>query len=81
MELIIAFIIAMVLLWLAAEPETLADYSDRMHVNRLAEKRQQLIRLSEIGDRPEGAVQVRDGVLGDGEGIGQRLLIGHGPAK
>lgn len=38
MELIIAFIIAMVLLWLAAEPETLADYSDRMHVNRLADR-------------------------------------------
>ena len=38
MELIIAFIIAMVLLWLAAEPETLADYGDRMHVNRLADE-------------------------------------------
>lgn len=38
MELIIAFIIAMVLLWLAAEPETLADYSDRMAVNRLADR-------------------------------------------
>ena len=38
MELIIAFIIAVILLWLAAEPETLADYSDRMHVNRLADR-------------------------------------------
>ena len=38
MELIIAFIIAMVLLWRAAEPETLADYSYRMHVNRLADR-------------------------------------------
>lgn len=38
MELIIAFIIAMVLLWLAAEPETLAEYSDRAAVNRLADR-------------------------------------------
>ena len=38
MELIIAFVIAMILLWLAAEPETLAEYSDRMHVNRLADR-------------------------------------------
>lgn len=38
MELIIAFIIGMILLWLAAEPESLADYSDRMHINRLADQ-------------------------------------------
>lgn len=38
MELIIAFIIGMILLVLASEPETLAEYSDRMHVNRLADR-------------------------------------------
>ena len=38
MELIIAFIIGMVLLVLAAEPETLAEYSDRAAVNRLADR-------------------------------------------
>lgn len=38
MELIIAFIIGMILLVLASEPETLAEYSDRMHVNRLADQ-------------------------------------------
>ena len=38
MELIIAFIIGMILLVLAAEPETLAEYSDRAAVNRLADR-------------------------------------------
>ena len=38
MELVIAFVIAMILLWLAAEPETLAQYSDRMHINHLADE-------------------------------------------
>ena len=38
MELIIAFIIGVILLVLAAEPESLADYSDRMHINRLADR-------------------------------------------
>ena len=38
MELIIAFIIGMALLVLAAEPETLAEYSDRAAVNRLADR-------------------------------------------
>ena len=38
MELIIAFIIAVILAGLASQPETLAEYSDRMHVNRLADE-------------------------------------------
>ena len=38
MELIIGFVIAMILLWLLSEPESLADYSDRMAVNRLADQ-------------------------------------------
>ena len=38
MELIIAFIIGMILLVLAAEPETLAEYSDRAAVNRQADR-------------------------------------------
>ena len=36
MELIIAFIIAVILAVLASRPETLAEYSERMNVNRLA---------------------------------------------
>ena len=38
MELIIAFVIGMILLWLLSEPESLDEYSDRMHINRLAER-------------------------------------------
>ena len=38
MELIIAFIIGMILLFLAAQPETLAEYSDRVAINRLADR-------------------------------------------
>ena len=36
MELIIAFIIALILVILGVRPETLAEYSERMNVNRLA---------------------------------------------
>lgn len=38
MDLIIAGIIGMILLWLAAEPETLAQYSDRNWINYLADQ-------------------------------------------
>ena len=38
MELIIAFMIAVILVILGARPETLAEYSERMHVNRLADR-------------------------------------------
>lgn len=38
MELIIAFVIAVILLLALAEPETLAEYSDRMAVNRMADQ-------------------------------------------
>ena len=38
MELIIAFIIAVILAVLASQPETLAEYSERMNVYRLADE-------------------------------------------
>ena len=38
MELIIAFMIAVVLAVLASRPETLAEYSERVNVNRLADQ-------------------------------------------
>ena len=38
MELIIGFIIGMILLWLGAESETLAEYSERRHVAWLADR-------------------------------------------
>lgn len=38
MELIIAFLIALILVILGARPETLAEYSERMNVNRLADR-------------------------------------------
>ena len=38
MELILAFVVAVILVILGARPETLAEYSERMHVNRLADR-------------------------------------------
>ena len=38
MELIIEFVIAMILLMALAEQETLAEYSDRMAINRQADQ-------------------------------------------
>ena len=38
MELIISFIIALILVAMGAETETLAEYSERMNVNRLADR-------------------------------------------
>ena len=38
MELIVGFVIAMILLMALAEQETLAEYSDRMAINRLADR-------------------------------------------
>ena len=38
MELIIGFMIAMILVILGAESETLAEYSERMNVNQLADQ-------------------------------------------
>ena len=38
MELIIGFVIAVILVILGARPETLAEYSERVNVNRLADQ-------------------------------------------
>ena len=38
MELIIGFVIAVALLWLASEPEGLREMSERMAVNHLADE-------------------------------------------
>ena len=38
MEFIIGFVFAVALLWLASEPEGLAEYSERVHINHLADR-------------------------------------------